>query len=1028
MTWMREVRGTAVLVLCLLGAALAGPSEGRGATLPDGFPPEPQLCTGSSSLDCYFGNPNFTLTPRVVEVGDTITMTVVPQPEYPPGTVYDSMCWLVYPDGFCGAVTLRHVSDDTLFRYDGIGGGGEPHPADLPSLEPASGCGRLDLTCTMRVLPPPGAPPDWAPPRSWIVVGGGAGALCCAPNPFGPPLPVPSGGSAILAVVEPETAIEIVKETVPVSDAQDFAFTGSLGDFTLDTDPGSPLPDRVRFTRLAAGSYTIGETLPGGWQVGDIACDPSSGSRIDLDAPSVTVDLVAGDTVTCTFRNRASSRLVVNSPGDDPDDDPTDGVCDTGRTISRDGLEERECTLRAAVREADEQAGADTIAFSLVDGFVPIETSLVLATPVVLDGTTQPDTGRVWLSGGGTRETGLTVRGGESTIRGLAVSGYTGFAIDVESDGNVLQGNLVGPDVSGTLTVGNGAGIALGDVSEGAETTGNLVGTQEGATGTCGSDCNVIAGNGGGTTSWPDGVGIASYGTNTIAGNVVGGGFDDQAVGIHAARGGKVGGPVGNVVFPEEVGIQAGAGGTFVVGNVVGPSTCEPDGSADAAGIGIVVRASSGGLVAENVLFANCVGLLVRFTGGLEVRDNVVGLTSDGTPAGNEQFGVLVRDAQDVSITRNTIAFTGVRRPLVHSYGIGLGDTDRVTISRNAIYGNEWFGIDLGGDGLTPNDPGDALSGPDPDEGPNGLQNFPVLDRAELVGGALSLAGTLSSNRGERFTIELYASSECDPRVGHGEGERFLVSTEVETGLLDGFTDFTVQVVGEQVAAGEVITATATDGDGNTSEFARCLAVTSGTRPATELTQATAAGAASLDVASTAGFVGKVVLIGEEATAETNLVTGLGSLVLARPLRFAHAAGEPVVALDHELLVSLDRGLIRFHRGGDAAELAGTLLPAQGTTPACGEDVEVRLGLELSRTLPGERFALRKGVCVLRHPEPGLRRLLLDLRRGRFAFELKNVELSGLSSQLEVGLTVGDDGGAESVRFSERPHRWLYRR
>ena len=45
-----------------------------------------------------------------------------------------------------------------------------------------------------------------------------------------------------------------------------------------------------------------------------------------------------------------------------------------------------------------------------------------------------------------------------------------------------------------------------------------------------------------------------------------------------------------------------------------------------------------------------------------------------------------------------------------------------VAVQDNAIVGNALLGIDLNGDGVTPNDAGDG------DSGPNGLQNFPEIN------------------------------------------------------------------------------------------------------------------------------------------------------------------------------------------------------------------------------------------------------------------------------------------------------------
>jgi hypothetical protein len=137
------------------------------------------------------------------------------------------------------------------------------------------------------------------------------------------------------------------------------------------------------------------------------------------------------------------------------------------------------------------------------------------------------------------------------------------------------------------------------------------------------------------------------------------------------------------------------------------------------------------------------------------------------------------------------------------------------TLSQNKIYSNEWWGIDLApneccNDGVTPNDPGDM------DMGANNFMNFPVLISAKATPGKLIVKGTIDTPNPKTVTIEFFANPVPDPGgdpSGHGEGAVYLGSDRPNP---QGKFTATLPTV----TPGTLITATATDAAGNTSEFA----------------------------------------------------------------------------------------------------------------------------------------------------------------------------------------------------------------
>ncbi len=264
----------------------------------------------------------------------------------------------------------------------------------------------------------------------------------------------------------------------------------------------------------------------------------------------------------------------------------------------------------------------------------------------------------------------------------------------------------------------------------------------------------------------------------------------------------------------------AGTGTSTVFGNLFG---------LDAAGTplgnyaGITVEGSMGSNIGgtaagtRNVVSGNTTGIsLASSTATSSVIGNWIGVGLDGTSVlGNSLQGVLAQAGN------HQVGFTTAPSAnRIRHNGTGV----RVTSGSTSVRGNEIdlnaaLGIDLGLDGVTANDAGDA------DSGPNNLQNYPTGLSASLAGGQIQISGTLDSIGDTTYALHFYSSEAADPS-GHGEGANFLGS--VTTG--NGSFSYTFTPI-VPVAAGEFITATATDpgvlpGGPNTSEFSAAVVAT----------------------------------------------------------------------------------------------------------------------------------------------------------------------------------------------------------
>jgi parallel beta-helix repeat protein len=192
---------------------------------------------------------------------------------------------------------------------------------------------------------------------------------------------------------------------------------------------------------------------------------------------------------------------------------------------------------------------------------------------------------------------------------------------------------------------------------------------------------------------------------------------------------------------------------------------------------------------------------------GTMVQRNVIGTNCTGTVAFGKGFGIIIGrnfGSKNVIVKENLI--TGNARAGIIIQGINSNGN---TLSRNKIFSNGGLAIDLNSDGVTQNDIKDV------DIGPNFLMNFPILISAKASKGKLIVEGIIDTPNPKTVTLEFFANPVPTPGgdpSGYGEGAIYLGSCQPNQ-------HGKVNAALPPVAPGTLIAATATDANGNTSEF-----------------------------------------------------------------------------------------------------------------------------------------------------------------------------------------------------------------
>ena len=247
---------------------------------------------------------------------------------------------------------------------------------------------------------------------------------------------------------------------------------------------------------------------------------------------------------------------------------------------------------------------------------------------------------------------GNTIGGTTSGTRNV-ISGNTNDGVEISgagTTGNVVTGDYIGTDITGTVAIANGTGVKIG-----TSASGNTIG---GLTSTPGTGAgNVISGNATGVSDTGGGDDLILgnlVGTNAAGTAAVGNTLDGIDVGT---SGDTIGGSTAsarNVISGNTAGfgIDLSAQGNVVQGNFIGVGITGLKAIGNSTGIVVVSGnetiggpTATPGTVPGNVIAGNQDG--IEFyndgTAGNAVEGNLIGLGADGSTAvGNTNDGIYV--------------------------------------------------------------------------------------------------------------------------------------------------------------------------------------------------------------------------------------------------------------------------------------------------------------------------------------------------------------------------------------------------
>jgi titin len=336
-------------------------------------------------------------------------------------------------------------------------------------------------------------------------------------------------------------------------------------------------------------------------------------------------------------------------------------------------------SLRQAILDANaDTTGTNTIGFAIpgsgVHTIQPASDLPASTGPLLIDGTTQTgytNSPLIELNGSliSSPAIGLSVQGGNSTVKALVINRFVDSCIDLSGKGgDTLLSNYLGTNATGTTGLAGGAGVRI-------TSSNNTVG------GTASGAGNLIVG----------GVSVSNSSGNVVLGNKIG----TDLTGTKAMNSNGV--QLINGASNNTIGGTAAGAGNLISGNV--------NDAIDVLGSGNLIQGNRLGtdVTGSRVLAPNRAGISVR---GAQASNNTIGGTASGAGnliAGFTRFaGIDLESCSGTVIQGNKIGtdLTGIQA-LANKVGVLQMGGDSTTLggttagAGNLISGNSLINAEL---------------------------------------------------------------------------------------------------------------------------------------------------------------------------------------------------------------------------------------------------------------------------------------------------------------------------------------------